>query len=174
MTDIGTAGPPRRTGPAPAVPGRQAWLAQVGGFPLAPDLLYQAETHMWVLLTGAARARIGMDSLALETSGTLAELSLPSAGAELVAGRPFGQLEAAKFVGPLVSPVTGTVLAVNEAVAADPGLAEREPYGAGWLIGAELSNPAEELSGLVRGAGEVARWFAAAVEDYRRAGVIAQ
>jgi glycine cleavage system H protein len=146
----------------------------VGGFPLALDLLYQAETHMWVLLTGAARARIGMDSLAVETSGTLAELSLPPAGTQLAAGRPFGQLEAAKFVGPLVSPVSGTVLAVNDAVAADPGLAEREPYGRGWLVEAELSGPAEELPGLVRGADEVTRWFAAAVEDYRRAGVIAQ
>ena len=183
MTDTGRAGRPRRTGrggsprrtsPGPAVAAGQAWLVHVGGFPLALDLLYQAETHMWVLLTGGARARIGMDSLGIETSGTLAELSLPPVGAELVAGQPFGQLEAAKFVGPLVSPVTGTVLAVNEAVAADPGLAEREPYGAGWLIGAELSNPAEELSGLVRGADEVARWFAAAVEDYRRTGVIAE
>ncbi len=174
MTDVGPAGPPRRTGPGSAVPGGQAWLTEVGGFPLALDLLYQAETHMWVLLTGAARARIGMDSLAIETSGTLAELSLPPAGAQLAAGRPFGQLEAAKFVGPLVSPVSGTVLAVNDAVAADPGLAEREPYGGGWLVEAELSGPAEELPGLVRGADDVTRWFAAAVEDYRRAGVIAQ
>jgi glycine cleavage system H protein len=183
MADVGPAVPPphigrgkhpRRTGPGPAVPGGQAWLTQVGGYPLAPDLLYQAETHMWVLLTGAARARIGMDSLAIETSGTLAELSLPPVGAELVAGRPFGQLEAAKFVGPLVSPVSGTVLAINGAVAADPGLAEREPYGGGWLVEAELSIPAEELPGLVHGADEITRWFAAAVEDYQRAGVIAQ
>jgi glycine cleavage system H protein len=149
-------------------------LVQVAGFPLAPDLLYQPETHMWVLLAGTARARIGMDSLGIETSGTLAELSLPPVRTELAAGRPFGQLEAAKFVGPLISPVSGTVLAVNQAVAADPGLAEREPYGAGWLVEAQLTSPAEELPGLLGGAEEVTRWFAAAVEDYRREGVIAQ
>lgn len=183
MTDTAGAGRPRRTvgnrrphraGAGSAVPADQAWLVQVGGFPLALDVLYQAETHMWVLVTEAARARIGMDSLAIETSGTLAELSLPSAGVRLAAGMPFGQLEAAKFVGPLVSPISGTVLAVNEAVAADPGLAEREPYGAGWLIEAELSNPAEELPGLLRGADGITQWFAAAVADYRLKGVIAE
>jgi glycine cleavage system H protein len=173
MADTGPADRPGRTGPGPADPAGQAWLVEVGGFPLALDLLYQAETHMWVLAT-EAWARIGMDPLGIETSGTLAELSLPPVGAELVAGRPFGQLEAAKFVGPLVSPVSGTVLAVNEAVAADPGLAERDPYGAGWLVEAELSNPAQELPGLLRDADEITRWFAAAVEDYRREGVIAQ
>ena len=47
--------------------------------------------------------RIGMDALGIETSGTLAELSFVPVGTELTAGRPFGQLEAAKFVGPLVS-----------------------------------------------------------------------
>lgn len=167
-------GRPRHTGSESAVPAGQAWLVQVGGFPLALDLLYQPDTHMWVLLTGAARARIGMDSLGIETSGTLAELSLPPVRAELAAGRPFGQLEAAKFVGPLVSPVSGTVLAVNEAVAGDPGLAEREPYGAGWLIEAELTSPAEELPGLLHDPEKITRWFAAAVEDYRRKGVIAQ
>jgi glycine cleavage system H protein len=165
---------PRRTGSGPAVPAGEAWLVQVDGFPLALDLLYQPDTHMWVLLTGAARARIGMDSLGIETSGTLAELSLPPVHAELAAGRPFGQLEAAKFVGPLVSPVSGMVLAVNEAVAADPGLAEREPYGAGWLVEAELTSPAEELPGLLHDPEEIIRWFTAAAADYRRKGVIAQ
>src|ERR1039458_10231728 len=80
----------------------------VAGFPLALDRRYQAETHMWVLPTDPGRARIGMDPLGIETSGTLAQLSFVPVGTQLTAGRPFGQLEAAKFVGPLVSPVSGT------------------------------------------------------------------
>ena len=68
-----------------------------------------------------------MDALGVETSGSLSQLSFQPPGTELVAGRPFGQLEAAKFVGPLVSPVTGTLLAVNDAVAVDTGLVERDP-----------------------------------------------
>lgn len=154
--------------------GQAAALAEVSGFPLALDRLYHPDTHMWVLLTGPGRARIGMDPLGIETSGTLAQLSVPEAGTKLVAGRPFGQLEAAKFVGPLVSPVSGTVLAANDAVAADPGIAERDPYGAGWLIEAGLSDADGELTALLGDPDEVTGWFVGQVEDYRLKGVIAQ
>jgi glycine cleavage system H protein len=146
----------------------------VYGFPLALDRLYQADTHMWVQLSGPGHARIGMDPLGIETSGTLAQLSFLAVGTELAAGTPFGQLEAAKFVGPLVSPVSGTVAAVNDAVVADPGLTERDPFGDGWLIKAELSDPNSELPALLSEPDEITRWFAAKVEDYRLKGVIAE
>ena len=152
-------------------------LLQVDGFPLALDRLYHPGTHMWIALYGAAgapAARVGMDALGVETSGTLAQLSLPAAGTALTAGRPFGQLEAAKFVGPLLSPVTGTVTAVNDAVAADPGLAERDPYGEGWLIEARLAGLVDEQPGLLADPGEIRRWFAAKLADYRLKGVIAE
>jgi glycine cleavage system H protein len=152
-------------------------LFQVDGFPLALDRLYHPATHMWIALSGPASAptaRIGIDALGVETSGTLAQLSLPDAGTGLVAGRPFGQLEAAKFVGPLVSPVAGTVTAVNDAVAADPGLAERDPYGEGWLIEARLTGPVREQTGLLADPEEIRQWFAAKLADYRLKGVIAE
>ena len=152
----------------------QASLVIVAGFPLALDRRYHAETHMWVLVTGPGRVRIGMDPLGIETSGTLAQLSLLPAGTELIAGRPFGQLEAAKFVGPLISPVSGAVLAVNEEVARDAGLAERDPYGAGWLIEASMSDAAGELPALFADPAEITAWFAAKIADYRLNGLIAQ
>jgi glycine cleavage system H protein len=146
----------------------------VAGFALALDRCYQPDTHMWVLLDQPGRARIGMDALGIETSGTLAELSFAGVGTELIAGRPFGQLEAAKFVGPLVSPVSGWVLAANNEVVRDPGLAERDPYGAGWLIEAELNKTGGELFGLLADPDEIAAWFAAKIADYRLKGVIAE
>jgi glycine cleavage system H protein len=152
---------------------QRSQLVIVAGFPLALDRRYHAETHMWVLSTGPGRVRIGMDPLGIETSGTLAQLSFVPAGTELIAGRPFGQLEAAKFVGPLVSPVSGAVLATNDKVAVDAGLAERHPYGAGWLIDASLS-AAGELPGLLADPAEISAWFAAKIADYRFRGVIAQ
>ena len=149
-------------------------FAIVHGFPLALDRLYQPDIHMWVQLSGPGHARIGMDPLGIETSGTLAQLSFLPVGTELTAGSPFGQLEAAKFVGPLVSPVSGRVTAVNEAAQADPGLTEREPFGGGWLIEAELEDPDGELPALLSEPDEITRWFAAKVEDYRLKGVIAE
>jgi len=161
-------------GHAPAGTAGEGGLVRVHGFPLALDRLYQADTHMWVRLNAPGQATIGMDPLGIETSGTLAEFSFLEVGAELAAGRPFGQLEAAKFVGPLVSPVSGTVLAVNDAVLADPGLAERDPFGAGWLIEAELSDPQGELPSLLSDPEQITQWFAAKAEDYRLKGVIAE
>ncbi|HEX9033834.1 MAG TPA: glycine cleavage system protein H [Streptosporangiaceae bacterium] len=146
---------------------------EVSGFTIALDRSYQPVTHMWVRLTEPGRVTIGMDPLGIETSGTLAQLSLPEPGAVLTAGRPFGQLEAVKFVGPLTSPVSGTVLAVNQAVAADPGLAERDPFGQGWLIEAALSDPAE-LDGLLADPEQITAWYAARIEDYRLSGAIAR
>lgn len=158
------------TASGPAVP---AALREIDGFRLALDRSYHPATHMWVKLTGAALAKIGMDPLGVETSGTLAQLALPAAGGKLTAGRAFGQLEAVKFVGPLTSPVSGTVLAVNEAAAADPGLVERDPFGGGWLIEARLADPAE-LDTLLADPREITAWFAAAIAEYRLSGAIAQ
>jgi len=152
----------------------EAPLVIVAGFPLALDRRYQAETHMWVLKTGPGLVRIGMDPLGIETSGTLAQLSFFPTGTELSAGRPFGELEAAKFVGPLISPVSGTVASVNEEVARDPGLAERDPYGAGWLIEARVSEVDSEPSGLLAEPAEITAWFAARIAHYRLNGLIAQ
>ena len=151
----------------------EASLVVVAGFTLALDRRYQPETHMWVLETGPGRVRIGMDSLGIETSGTLAQLSFLATGTELTAGRPFGQLEAAKFVGPLISPVSGTLMTMNEEVASDPGLAERDPYGAGWLIEASTSETAAAPPLLTEPA-EITAWFTARIAHYRLNGLIAQ
>ena len=151
-----------------------AHLVTVAGFPLALDRCYHPETHMWALVSGAGRARVGMDAVGTETSGTLANLSFSPVGTVVVAGRPFGQLEAAKFVGPLVSPVSGCLVAVNEAVLGDPGLAERDPYGAGWLIEASMDDESEGLAGLLADPAELIAWFGARIAAYRAEGVIAQ
>jgi glycine cleavage system H protein len=152
----------------------EAELILVEGFPLALDRCYEPESHMWVLVSGSGRVRIGMDPLGIETSGTLAQLSFLAIGTNLSAGRPFGQLEAAKFVGPLLSPVSGALEAVNEAVALDAGLAERDPYGEGWLIEASVSSEGAQLDGLLSDPAEVTAWFAAKIAGYRLRGVIAE
>ena len=165
-----------QSGSPASVPAREpvaAGTIRLLGFPLALDRSYEPATHMWVLQAGEGVARIGMDPLGIETSGTLAQLSFQAVGTTLTAGRPFGQLEAAKFVGPLVSPVSGTLLAANEAVAADPGLAERDPFGAGWLIEVRLV-AAGLPGGLLSDPDEITAWFVGKVEEYQLKGVLAQ
>ena len=148
-------------------------IVEVAGFGVALDRAYDGTGHFWVSMVGPDRARIGMDALGVETSGTLAQLAFLPVGEHLKRGEAFGSLEAAKFVGPLTSPLSGTVSATNDAVVADPALVERDPYGAGWLVEIDLADPGE-LADLVAGKQEVKVWFEAEVEDYRMKGVLAE
>ena len=148
-------------------------IAEVAGFPVALDRSYDPAGHYWVAATGGDRCRIGLDALGVETSGTIAQLAFLPVGETLKRGEAFGSLEAAKFVGPLTSPLSGTVVATNDAVVVDPALVERDPYGAGWLIEIDLADPGERHD-LISGATAIKVWFAAEVEDYRLKGVLAE
>jgi glycine cleavage system H protein len=148
-------------------------FVEVSGYRLDPERAYHPETHLWVDV-GSRPVRIGLDALGVETSGTLAQLALLPPGTEVARGDPFGSLEAAKFVGPLVSPLSGRVVVANHTAVVDPNLVERDPYGAGWLVIIEPSRLEEELTELVRGREAVTAWFAAEVEDFRTKGVLAE
>lgn len=148
-------------------------LIEVAGFGVALDRAYDGTGHFWVSMVGPNRARVGMDALGVETSGTIAQLAFLPVGDHLKRGEAFGSLEAAKFVGPLTSPLSGTVSAANDAVVTDPSLVERDPYGAGWLVEIDLADPGE-LGDLVSGAQPVKVWFEAEIEDYRMKGVLAE
>ena len=148
-------------------------IIEVAGFGVALDRAYDGTGHYWVEMIGPDRARIGMDALGVETSGTLAQLAFLPVGEHCKRGEAFGSLEAAKFVGPLTSPLSGTVAATNDAVVADPALVERDPYGEGWLIELDLADPSE-LTDLVAGKQQIKVWFEAEVEDYRMKGVLAE
>ena len=158
-------------------------IVEVAGFGVALDRVYDGIGHFWVSMVPAfpgdtpgppgERARIGMDALGVETSGTIAQLAFLPVGEHTKRGEAFGSLEAAKFVGPLTSPLSGTVSATNDAVVTDPALVERDPYGAGWLIELDLTDPGE-LTGLVAGPQAIKVWFEAEVEDYRMKGVLAE
>ena len=148
-------------------------IVEVAGFGVALDRAYEPTGHFWVSMVAPDRARIGLDALGVETSGTIAQLAFLPVGEHLKRGEAFGSLEAAKFVGPLTSPLSGTVTATNDAVVADPALVERDPYGAGWLVELTVAD-AGELRDLVSGADVISVWFAAEVEDYRMKGVLAE
>jgi glycine cleavage system H protein len=145
----------------------------VSGFAVDTALAYDIDHHMWVHVLESGHVQIGMDALGIETSGTLAQLAFV-AGAEFARGEAFGTLEAEKFVGPLVAPVSGNTVAVNEATLADPGLVERDPYGAGWFIEVAPTNLDEELGQLTRDAAQIVGEFERKVRQYRLEGVLAE
>lgn len=146
----------------------------VKGFEVRDNLLYDVGHHMWVEVLGEDRVRIGMDSLGVETSGTLAHLAIFEVGTTVTQGEAFGSLEAEKYVGPLVAPLSGTITAVNTAAAGDPTLVHTQPYAQGWLIELDPSDFDAERSNLVSGEEAITKRFAEKVTEYRLEGVLAE
>lgn len=146
----------------------------VRGYRLALDRAYDRDTHVWVSLRGEGRVRLGLDPLGVETTGSVAQLAVVRPGAPLARGDQFGSIEAEKFVGPLVTPVSGVLSARNDAAIADPGLLHRDPFGEGWLAEMDAPDLAFERERLVEGPDEVVAWFEEKVDAYRLKGVLAE
>lgn len=146
----------------------------VAGYELYEDRFYDPRSHMWLRLQPGGLARIGLDPLGRETSGDVVALSLKIPDTTVGRGESFGDLEAAKFVGPLLSPASGVITAGNSMVLADPGLLNEDP-ATHWLVELAL-DPATafELDDLLLGEARVAPWFSAEVKRFRTHGAIAE
>lgn len=156
------------------VPSTGGGVASVLGYPVALDRFYDPTSHSWVIVLPDGQVRIGVDAVGVKMNGTLAALSLGAPGESVGRGREIGQVEAAKFVGPLTSPVSGLLRRVNAAVVADPGLLDRDPYGEGWLIEVTPSDWPAESAELLTGAQRIVAHFTRVVEEYRARGVLAE
>jgi glycine cleavage system H protein len=150
----------------------ESWF-EVGGYRLRADRYYDAERHLWVELQPAPRlVRVGFDPLGRETSGDIVEISLGAVGVHVNRGDPFGNVEAAKFVGPLQAPVSGVVRERNAHVLSRPGALNEDPNEA-WLVELELTD-SSELSHLLTGEDRLRPWFAAEIERFKQQGAVAE
>jgi glycine cleavage system H protein len=121
-------------------------------FDLPLDRFYDASRHLWVQPTvDAGRVVVGIDALGLEYIGDLAYIQCAPKGAHVRRGEPMGSLEAAKMTDILSAPISGQIIAVNEAVLRNPSLVNRDPYGTGWLAEIRPECWREESMQLVSG-----------------------
>lgn len=97
-----------------------------------PEELRYTADHEW--LRAGEPATVGITATAVDALGDIVFLELPEVGAQVTAGEPCGEIESTKSVSELVSPVTGTVVEVNDDAVADPALIAADPYGRGWLV----------------------------------------
>jgi glycine cleavage system H protein len=112
-----------------------------------PDELRYSPTHEWVRVEGN-RAIIGITDYAQSELGDVTYLELPKVGDTVEAGQPFGVIESVKADEELFAPVSGTVVAVNQNAVDHPEIVNEDPYGEGWLIVVEMSDP-DELKSLM-------------------------
>ena len=99
------------------------------------DLKYTSE-HEWIRTPGEAdgSVRVGITHFAQDSLGDIVFVSLPEVGTQVQAGSPVGELESTKSVSDIYAPVTGTVVARNEALDSTPEVVNNDPYGDGWLF----------------------------------------
>ncbi len=100
------------------------------------DRSYTAE-HEWI--DGAEPATVGITLHAADALGDVVYVDLPEVGRSVTAGDTFGEIESTKSVSDLYAPASGEIVAVNEALADDPGVINRDPYGEGWLVRIRVS-----------------------------------
>ena len=110
------------------------------------DLLYNRE-HVWVRLEGDL-ATIGITDYAQEKLGEISSLDLPEVDSYIEWSEPFGNIESSDANFELISPVSGTVISVNEDIIDDIGIINSDPYDTGWLIVVEIEDQ-EELDDLL-------------------------
>jgi glycine cleavage system H protein len=107
------------------------------------ELRYTAE-HEWVRSPGEAEGsiRIGITHYAQEQLGDIVFVQLPDVGDEVTAGQTCGELESTKSVSDLYAPVSGRVVARNDALDSSPELVNADPYGEGWMFEVVPADPA--------------------------------
>ena len=100
-----------------------------------------SKDHEWVKIE-EGKAFIGISDFAQRALGDIVFVELPKAGTKLAANKAFASVESVKAVSEIISPVSGTIVAINEKLEESPELINQDPYGA-WVIQLELDNPAE-------------------------------
>jgi len=118
--------------------------------------------HEWILPEAGGTGKVGVTDYAQSQLGDVVFFDLPTPGTQVEQFGKMGEIETVKAVSDLSSPVSGQVLEINQAVIDEPKLVNEDPYGAGWLVRLELSQPSEldalmnsdEYDKLVAGLGE--------------------
>jgi glycine cleavage system H protein len=117
------------------------------------DLRYSAD-HEWVRTVdgssdarsdtdGVTVVRVGITDYAQNSLGDIVFVQMPEPGTTIEPGDAIGEVESTKSVSEIFAPVAGTVLARNDALDSSPELVNSDPYGDGWMIDIELTDPAQ-------------------------------
>lgn len=103
---------------------------------------YYSPTHEYIIVEADNIGWVGITDYAQRQLGSVVYVDLPEVGDEVVAGEDFGAVESVKAASDLIAPVSGTVVAVNDALVGNPGLINHDAM-ATWIIKVELSDAGE-------------------------------
>ena len=108
----------------------------------SPENYKYTKEHEWVASFNND-FKIGISDYAQHELGDVVYADLPSVGKEVKAGESFMTVESVKAVSDIYAPISGSVVAVNEALATNPELINQDPYNGGWIVVVKAGNPAD-------------------------------
>lgn len=108
-----------------------------------PSELKYLSSHEWVRVEEDGTVTIGITDHAQDLLGDVVFVDLPEVGAEINAGDEAGVVESVKAASDIFSPVTGEVIAINEALEDEPELVNSDPYNDGWFFKVKISDRSE-------------------------------
>ena len=109
-------------------------MPDIRGCHLPDDLLYDVENHIWFKEAGDGKVRLGMTTVATAMAGQIVAFTPKKVGRSVRPGKSCATVESGKWVGPAKSLAGGEVVEVNEALVDQPGVANDDPYGNGWMV----------------------------------------
>jgi len=135
----------------------------IEGYNLPDDLYYHTD-HAWVKIEDDGTVTVGMNDFYQQTAGETTFVDLPFEDDNVEQGETCGNIQSAKWVGKLVSPISGEITEVNEELEDDCTLINTDPYGEGWIMKLKPSDLDNELNGLVHG-DDVESWIRKEVQE---------
>src|ERR1035438_126308 len=128
----------------------------VGGFQV-PDNLRYHPGHTWALSESPTLVRVGLDDFASKLIGKIDRMTLPQRGQWIRQGQKIATIFRDGASVDMVSPIEGSIADVNDSVVQDPKLAQKDPYGEGWLVTVQSPDAKTNFRNLIGGA--MARWW---------------
>ncbi len=135
---------------------------------------YNSDNHIWARVEEGNKVRCGIDQFGQKAAGTVAYVKVKPVGGQAIKGRALGSVEAGKYIGPVKSPVNGTILEVNPDVISTPSLINTDCYGKGWLVLIDAPQLLEDIKDLKHGEEEVQNWLETDYKKYEKEGLFAE
>jgi len=115
-------------------------MATVKGCNIPDDLFYNVDNNVWARREDDGTVTIGMTTYAAALAGQIVSCTPKKVGRSVELNKSAATVESGKWVGPVKAPVSGEVVAINEAVTSSPGTINADPYGSGWMVKLKPSN----------------------------------
>lgn len=129
-------------------------MAVVNGCSIPEDLLYdvdpEANAFTWAKDNNDGTYTVGLTSIAAAMAGRLVAYTPKKPGKAIERRKSVATIESGKWVGPVPAPISGEIVEINDALKANPALANDDPYGAGWIAKLKPTNP-DEIKQLLTG-----------------------